>query len=128
MPIDRKRYEPITGNPRRRTKKEEEANTDVGDTGGRNEESLGPSGPSGAHAGTRGDQEGPKGDPQGTEGSTADPGAHRASQGRTRRVKVTPRDWAELEAMADRLGGLPYAKVYNVAFEALRGKMGSDEA
>jgi len=42
-------------------------------------------------------------------------------------VKVTPRDWAQLEAMADRLGGLPCAKVYNVAFEALREKLGRDE-
>lgn len=42
-------------------------------------------------------------------------------------MKVTPRDWAQLEAMADRLGGLPYAKVYNVGFEALREKLGRDE-
>jgi len=38
-------------------------------------------------------------------------------------VKVTPQDWAELEAVADQLGGLPYAKVYNMAFQALREKL-----
>jgi len=55
--------------------------------------------------------------------SKADFGTYRTSDGRTRRVKVTPRDWAKLAAMAERLGGLPYAKVYNMAFQALREKL-----
>jgi hypothetical protein len=41
---------------------------------------------------------------------------------RTRRVSVTPRDWDQVEALADDLG-LPYSKLYNLAFSALLEKL-----
>lgn len=41
---------------------------------------------------------------------------------RKRRVQVTPRDWEKLETTAATLG-LPYAKVYNLAFRMLVEKI-----
>lgn len=42
---------------------------------------------------------------------------------RKKRVNVTPTDWDQLEAMAEKLG-LPYSKVYNMAFSLLQDKFG----
>jgi len=50
-------------------------------------------------------------------------GSDGSSQGRAKRVSVTPRDLGELEAVAAELG-LPLSKVYNMAFQALREKLG----
>lgn len=122
MPIDRKRYEPITGNPRRKTK-QSAPNTGATEGPG-DEEAPGPAGPGGAQAGTGGDPDGPTRAPSDPGGTAAE--AYQTPSGRKRRVKVTPRDWAELEAVAERLGGLPYAKVYNMAFQALREKLGRE--
>lgn len=120
MPIDRKRYEPITGNPRRKTK-HSAPNKDVTEAP-EGEEVPGPASPGGGHAGPSGTPTGPARPPSDPERAPTD--AHQTPSGRTRRVKVTPQDWAELEAIAERLGGLPYAKVYNMAFQALQEKLG----
>jgi hypothetical protein len=49
--------------------------------------------------------------------------ANTGADGRRQRVTVTPQDWDELEAIATKYG-LPRSKVYNVAFGALREKLG----
>jgi hypothetical protein len=124
MSIDRGDYEPIQGNPRRKTKSETPEETEETTEGS-------PSGPSGDHA-DGGQAEGPNGDPVGTTGSHSpapnasepeDEGTYKTPQGRTKRVKVTPQDWKALKEAAERLGGLPHSKVYNRAFQELRKRL-----
>ncbi|MCS4187847.1 hypothetical protein [Salinibacter ruber] len=48
------------------------------------------------------------------------------SDGRKTRISVTPQDPEQLEEVANKLGGLPKSKVYNMGFQALLEKLGRD--
>jgi hypothetical protein len=126
MPIDRGSYEPITGSPRRSTKKKKD--TDDKDPNG---SPLGAGGPppgtqesdrgtSGAPGETDGVPTGSNGPPSGDPGADTDEatGHPRMSDGRKRRVKVTPDDWEKLEQVSEQLG-VPRAMVYRIAFNHL---------
>ena len=129
MSIDRDSYEPIDGNPRRDSK------GDNGDPTGPDEDTSSPdgdpAGPSGAPSGperdssSAGSPSGPNGDPEETHSPTdgqapgkESNGSRPKTGGRTRRVKVTPNDWDDLERLSDHFG-VGYAKVYRIAFRRL---------
>lgn len=89
-----KPYKPITGNPRRKTKKSTDGEEQSSETSSREESS--------------------------TEEKNASNGSN--STGRKRRVTVTPQDPEVLEAISESFG-LPRSKVYNLAFKALVDKL-----
>mgnify|MGYP007131711550 CR=1 FL=1 len=78
--------------------------------------------------GTGEDQIGTDGDPRrphsASQGSAPGESRGKKSTGsrttgqRKRRVKVTPKDWEDLEEMSERLG-VGYSKVYRIAFQKL---------
>ena len=73
---------------------------------------------------TRNEKENPTStnSPTRTSSSETNPKKSRARE-RKRRVQVTPRDWKKVEAISEELG-LPYSKVYNMAFSTLLEKLG----